>query len=344
MAQTGCRHVHRPPGLHRVAGTRAEWVDAAGDPVSDAATLTRLAHLALPPAWTDVWAAPDGDSRVQATGIDSRGRTQYRYSEAALEASARNKYAHTLAFAQALPVLRQQVVADLEQTGIPPLRVTAGVVRLLDLGMFRVGNAKYTRDNHTHGLTTLERQHVAMSGDTLVFDFVGKEHKDRHVQVTDAAAAAVVRDLLAVRRRKDERLFVTGVRGAEHYVDSASVNAYVHAHGDVAASAKVFRTWGGTVVAACVAAGAELPELPARRDPDLMAIDAAAHLLGNTRAVARRSYVHPAAFDVGRSDAVRGAVGAASRARGSTDVRDLFHDPAVQHAVMVGLEERAEPA
>lgn len=332
-------HLPRPPGFHRVPGERARWTDPAGEPVTDAATLERLRRLALPPAWTHVWASIDPTSRVQATGVDARGRTQYRYSAEAVEAAKRNKYVHMLDFAAALPLLRSRVADDLAADHrATQTRLTAAVVRLLDLGLFRVGNPRYTRDNHTHGLTTLERQHVAVDGHALRFDYVGKEHLNRHVEVADPASATVTRDLLALDRPGEALLFLTADTAPRH-IDSALVNAYIHTHADVAASAKTFRTWGATVVAASVAGGAEFREGTRRRNPDAVPVAAAAHLLGNTPTVARASYVHPDAIAVGRMPPVQDAVQRAAAERGTADVHDIFHDDGIQRAVRDALRD-----
>lgn len=331
--------LHRPAGLHRVAGSRDAWVDDEGEAVTDAETLARLRRLALPPAWTHVWAAPDADSRVQATGVDSRGRTQYRYSDAAVAAASRDKFSHILDFADELPALRVAVEADLCAADLDQQRLTAVVVRLLDRGLFRVGNDRYARDNHTHGLTTLQRHDVAVNGDDLVFEFVGKEHLDLHIEVTDAASASLIDGLLSLVRADDELLFLTDEDPSRH-VHSVMVNAYMHAHARAAASAKSFRTWGATVAAASVAGGAEFTP-PGRRprNADMIPVMAASHLLGNTPTVARQSYVHPSAIEVGRSTHVQDAVHRAAVTHGTAEVRAILHDEGLQRAVREALRD-----
>lgn len=326
----------RPPGYHRLNGSSTYWSDPTGALVSDSSVLERLKALAIPPAWTDVWAASDSHARVQATGIDSRGRTQYRYSAVALAEAAEDKFAHMLAFADALPQLRHQVVVDLQpaRAAVPANRVTAGVVRLLDRGLFRVGNERYTRDNHTHGLTTLSRQDVKVDGAKLTFDFISKEHVHRHVEVTDRSAASLITELLHMPCGHDELLFLATTAESLHRVDSTVVNAYVHAHTAAPASAKIFRTWGATVVAACVAAGAEYQGATGRHNAATAPVIAAAHLLGNSPAVAQHSYVHPDAIRVGRAETVQSAVHRAAVKRNSNDVRNLFHDDDVQRAIL----------
>lgn len=242
------RHVVRPPGLHRLGTGPARWVDADGDAVRDGDVLNRLRALRIPPGWTHVWASADATSPIQATGIDARGRTQYRYSIAALEQSRADKFTHLLEFASSLPRLRRQVDLHLRLAAggehLEGVRVTAAVVRLLDRGLFRVGNERYARDNDTYGLTTLRRSHVAVHGDTAVFDFVGKEHIRHHKVIHDGSVAPVIRDLLAQDGAPTQLLFATSAPPLRRRVDSATVNSYIHTHGAVSASAKTFRTWG----------------------------------------------------------------------------------------------------
>jgi len=343
------RHIIRPPGLHRMTGRPERWVDSEGEPVVDPAVVERLHRLSIPPAWTHVWASLDAESPVQATGVDFRGRTQYRYSAAAVAAAERNKFDHLLQFAASLPALRERVSADLAASTadpasiLQPTRVTAALVRLLDRGLFRVGNERYARDNHTYGLTTLRRDQVSVAGDTATFDFVGKEHVEHHLVVTDAAAVAVVAQLLDQESDPAVPVFATPDPPLWRRVDSVTVNSYIHSHGAVVASAKTFRTWGATVVAASVAAGASFRDATrVRRSADLIAYDAAAHMLGDTPAVARRSYVHPQALSAGRSDRVVAAVRQASKTSDSDDVRDIFHDHGVQAVVLDFLVSNAE--
>jgi DNA topoisomerase-1 len=323
-ARRSAVRLSRATGLHRVDGG---WTDDDGRAVDDAETLERLRTLVLPPAWTDVWASPDPLSRVQATGVDTRGRTQYRYSTVATATAAEDKFAHVLDFAVRLPALRARVAADLAATDAHPVRrVTATVVRLLDRGLFRVGNSRYARDNHTYGLTTLVREQVSVQGGVLTFTFTGKEHRPWRTEIEDPEAAAVVEELL--RGPGASAVFTAG---AHHEITSTVVNAYIHGAVDAGASAKTFRTWGGTAAAAAIVGGATAAFAPQSRRADLAPLDVAAHLLGNTRAVARDSYVHPLALEAGGSPAVRAAIAAATRTTRSSDVRVVLGaDPAVE--------------
>jgi DNA topoisomerase-1 len=336
----------RPPGWSRRpargGGPRFAYLDGAGRPLTDAEALARIAALALPPAWTDVWISPDPGAKVQAVGVDAAGRTQYRYSAAWTALRAREKFAHVPDFARALPLLRTEVARRLgagpdggsdETPALDRERVLAAAVRLLDLGFFRVGSERYARDNHTYGLTTLQRRHVRVDGDVVHFDYTAKEHRHRVVEVTDPAVADVVRRLLA---RDDPGLDLLAWQlpdGRWERVHSAHVNSYVHALTGIDATAKQFRTWAGTVLAAAALGGAEHEERS--RSAVVAAIKATSLLLGNTPAVARASYVHPAvveAFEQGRT--AEAAVRAARERSGERRLSLLWRDPEVQDATL----------
>ncbi len=310
--------------------------------MDDPAVLERLRRLAIPPAWLDVWASADANASVQATGIDQRGRTQYRYSPAALHLASDDKFARMTLFAAAMPALRLQVARDIARYRQDPLDarvVTATIVRLLERGLLRVGNDRYARDNHTYGLTTLRRNHVETRGSTITFHFVGKEHLAHTVTVHDQVTARVVGALVRAAGNDAQPIFaVTGESGT-HHVTSAAVNAYLHAHTQAPASAKVFRTWGATVAAVAVLAGAEPPADVSAKSRERLAVGAAATLLGDTPSVTRSSYIHPAWISAGRSDLVAVAVAESSDRVGTRAVTSLFTDPGVQAAVLSGITD-----
>ena len=245
-------------------------------------------------------------------------------------------------FAAAMPALRLQVERDIARYRKDPLDarvVTAAMVRLLERGLLRVGNDRYARDNHTYGLTTLRRNHVDTRGPTMTFHFVGKEHLSHTVTVHDQMTAKVVDALVHAAGDDAQPIFaVTGEHGT-HHVTSATVNSYLHAHTQAPASAKVFRTWGATVAAVAVLAGAEPPADISARSRERLAVGAAATLLGDTTTVTRSSYIHPAWIDVGRSDLVAAAVAKSSERVGTRAVASLFTDPEVQAAVLSGLSD-----
>jgi DNA topoisomerase I len=322
----------RPPGLRREAG---RWLDEHGEPVAGP-VLDRLRRLAVPPAWTHVWAAADPDAPLQAVGVDARGRTQYRYHPDAVAARAQDKFEHVARFAEVLPRLRAAAQAGLDGTGLRRDRVLAACLRLLDRGFFRVGNQQYARDNHTYGLTTLQRAQVRVRGAELGFDYVAKEHLHRIVQVNDPPAAAVVRALL--RRPEDSPALLAWTAGAGRWVHvtSAHVNGLIHSVAGIDASAKSFRTWAGTVLAAAALAGADVCGLarPGTRSPAGAAVQATAALLGNTPSVARAAYIHPAVFAAaahGRT--VRPELQAAAGRAGSDRLAEVWTDPDLQAAV-----------
>jgi DNA topoisomerase-1 len=308
--------------------------------VDEPGVLERLSRLAIPPAWVDVWASADANASVQATGVDQRGRTQYRYSPAALDLARDDKFARMTLFAAAIPALRLQVARDIARYRRDPLGarvVTAAIVRLLERGLLRVGNDRYARDNHTYGLTTLRRNHVDMRGSTMTFHFIGKEHLPHSVTVHDQVTAKIVGALVSAAGNDAQPIFAVTSEHGTHHVTSAAVNAYLHAHTQAPASAKVFRTWGATVAAVAVLAGAEPPADVSARSRERLAVGAAATLLGDSASVTRSSYIHPAWIDVGRSELVAAAVAASSARVRTGAVATLFTDPGVQAAVLAGI-------
>jgi DNA topoisomerase I len=184
------------PGITRLRdGARFRYADPSGAPVTDGGTLQRIAGLAIPPAWTDVWISPDPLGHIQATGVDSRGRTQYRYHPLWREQRDALKFDHMLRFAGALPELRSATVHDLRRRGLDRDRVASGAVRLIDLGLFRIGGEKYAELDHHYGATTLEKRHVSVTRHGIRFDYIAKEGKRREITVTDPAVLPTVRAL-----------------------------------------------------------------------------------------------------------------------------------------------------
>lgn len=284
----------RDPGITR-RRHRGRWryLAADGTPVADAAEIARLDALAVPPAYTDVWFCPDADGHLQAVGMDARGRLQYRYHPNFRAAQEAAKYDRCAAFGRALPAVRRRVEADLARPGLPRDKIVAAVVRLLDEGRLRVGNDAYARANRSYGATTLRSGHARVEGGRVRLRYRGKHGKLHEVALADRALARIV------RRCQDlpgQHLFqFEGDDGAPHRIGSADVNAYLRdAMGDDF-SAKHFRTWGASVIAyeTIRAAGGALT-LAALLEP----VSAA---LGNTPAIARKSYVHPALIEAVRS-------------------------------------------
>ena len=276
-----------------------------GNPLRDAETLQRVAHLAIPPAWTDVWICPYDNGHIQATGRDARRRKQYRYHERWREVRDQTKYERSIAFGRALPRIRARVAADLRRRDLSRERILATVVRLLDVTLIRVGNDEYARDNRSYGLTTLRDRHVDVEGATLHFVFRGKSGKQHSVEVQDRRVARVMKQLQDL---PGQVLFQwLGDDGSLHGVQSSDVNDYIRDASGDDFTAKDFRTWAGTVLAAWELRATEPPasRTEARRQV-VAAVTEVAQRLGNTPAVCRRCYIHPAVIEAhGRGELTR---------------------------------------
>jgi DNA topoisomerase-1 len=294
----GLRYVQdgRPGIRRRRAGPSFRYVDADGSPISDEAKLRRIRSLAIPPAWQDVWICPREDGHLQATGRDARGRKQYRYHPRWREVRDETKYGRMIAFARALPAIRRRVGRDLARPGLPREKVLAAVVRLLETTYIRVGNEEYARDNDSFGLTTLRERQVRVRGDTLQFRFRGKSGIAHDISLTDARLARVVR---RVQDLPGETLFhYVDDDGAVHAVESADVNEYLKSIAGEAFTSKDFRTWAGTLICARALRALEAPRSAAESRRRIgVAVEAAARKLGNTKAVCRKCYVHPAVVE-----------------------------------------------
>ena len=284
----------RGPGITRIkTGEGFRYRDPSGTDVSDAATLQRIGALAIPPAWTSVWISPDPLGHIQATGVDSRGRTQYRYHPLWREQRDAQKFAHMLRFASALPALRTTTLRDLKRRHLDRDRVVAGAVRLIDLGLFRIGGEKYAELDHHYGATTLEKRHVRVTRDGLMFDYIGKEGKHRALAITDEAVRPTVR-ALARNGNGLDALFCWDDGGAWHRLRSHDVSSYIAARAGGHFTAKEFRTWNATVLMALVLANAG-PSPTARTRSKVIAagVREVADWLGDTPTVTRTSYVDP---------------------------------------------------
>lgn len=267
-----------------------------GRPVRDRRTLDRIRALALPPAWTEVWISPDPLGHIQATGRDAKGRKQYRYHRRWREVRDETKYHRMIAFAEALPRIRAAVDRDLQRPGLARERVLAAVVDLLDETYIRVGNQAYARENKSFGLTTLRNRHVTISGATLTFKFRGKSGKVHEIAVRDGRLARIMRRL---RDLPGQELFqYVDEAGNRRSVGSAEVNAYLREAAGEDFSAKDFRTWAGTVTATHALEELGPAESATQAKHNVVeAIKAAANLLGNTPAICRSCYVHPAILE-----------------------------------------------
>jgi DNA topoisomerase IB len=287
------------PGIRRRrAGRGFTYVDTSGRRVTDPEVLDRIRALAIPPAWTDVWICADPRGHIQATGVDARGRKQYRYHDAWRQRRDREKFDHMLEFAQALPDLRRKVAEDLAAEGLTRERVLACATRLLDLGFFRIGTEGYAEENQTYGLATIHRRHVKLLGDaTVQFDYASKSGKRRIQSVVDPEVYTVIEVL---KRRRGGKPELLAYRDGRRWVDvrSTDINAYVKEATGGEFSAKDFRTWNATVLAAmALAVSTEAVSATARKRAVTRAVKEVAHYLGNTPAVARSSYVDPRVVD-----------------------------------------------
>ena len=277
----------------RRVGTGWAYYLPNGKRITSGEIRKRLNSLAIPPAWTDVWICPDPAGHIQATARDARGRKQYRYHPAYRESRDRSKFRHMLEFSEVLPRLRERIERDLRAPDHTRRQLLATVVWLLDKTLIRVGNDEYARENKSYGLTTLRRRHVTVNGTVLRFSFRGKSGVEHSISISDPRLARII------QRCQDlpgQELFqFLDAAGKRQSVSSDDVNAYLRELTGRDITAKDFRTWGGTMLAAV-----ELRTMgPAasRREADrniLRAVDAVAERLGNTRAVCRKYYVHPA--------------------------------------------------
>jgi DNA topoisomerase I len=281
----------------RRSGRGFSFEDAAGRKIEDEETLARIRALAIPPAWEEVWICADPMGHIQATGLDVAGRKQYRYHDRWELRRASRKYEEMRDFAAELPRLRRAVTRDIELEGMPRERALACAVRLLDLGFFRIGGEEYAEANESYGVATIRREHVSVHDGEMVFDFPAKSGQRRVQSVRDPGAIAAVEAMRRRRSGPDDLLAFKAGRGW-HDVRSADVNAYIQEQIGERFSAKDFRTWHGTVLAAVALAGEPRPksEAAAKRTIAAAVADVAA-ALGNTPAVCRRSYVDPRVFD-----------------------------------------------
>jgi DNA topoisomerase-1 len=286
----GLRYVSdATPGIARQrTGTGFRYCNPNGAPIRDKSVVARIKALAIPPAWEQVWICPRGDGHLQATGRDARGRKQYRYHPRWREVRDDNKYGRMLAFAKALPRIRRRVGQDLALSGLPRDKVLATVVRVLETTRMRVGNQEYARDNDSFGITTLRVRQVQVRGSTMQFRFRGKSGVWHEFALSDRKLAAIVRRM---RDLPGYELFqyVDG-DNETRAVDAADVNAYLQRIAGEDFTSKDFRTWAGTVLAA------EALHKSGRNGLS-QAIEHVAKQLGNTKAVCRKCYIHPAVID-----------------------------------------------
>ncbi|MBV9739205.1 MAG: DNA topoisomerase IB [Hyphomicrobiales bacterium] len=285
------------PGITRKRkGSAFAYYAPNGRLIRDTALLRRIRSLAVPPAYEDVWICPDPNGHIQATGRDERGRKQYRYHPNWRALRDETKYEHVVEFGKLLPRIRQRVAADMRRPGLPRRKVLATVVSLLEKTLIRIGNADYAKENKSYGLTTLRNRHVAVNGTELRFEFRGKSGKLWHLAVKDRRVARVVR---ACQDLPGQDLFqYLEADGSRQAVTSSDVNAYLREITGREITAKDFRTWAGTVLAAmALSEFANFDSAAAAKRNLKAAIERVAKRLGNTVTICRKCYVHPAILD-----------------------------------------------
>jgi DNA topoisomerase I len=287
------------PGIRRRRrGKGFEYLGEDGERIDSSSVRERIAELAIPPAWEDVWICPYPNGHIQATGTDAAGRRQYRYHDDWRERRDREKFEEMEEFARALPRLRRRVERDLSRQGMPRDKILAVATRLLDRGFFRIGSEDYAEENDTYGLATMKRRHVTVEGDEITFDYEAKSGQRLVQAFGDPEIARIVESL---RRRRGGGEELLACKEGRRWVDvtSADINAYVKNATGGDYSAKDFRTWSGTVLAAVALAvsGMAAGTKSGRKRAKARAVKEVAEYLGNTPAVCRASYIDPRLFD-----------------------------------------------
>jgi DNA topoisomerase-1 len=290
----GLRYVSdaRPGIRRRKAGKGFTYIRPDGTNLTDPRTASRIRSLAVPPAWTDVWICPFADGHIQATGRDAKGRKQYRYHPLFREMRESTKYDHMLAFANALPTIRARVREHMALRGLPRQKILATVVHLLETTLIRVGNDDSARQNSSYGLTTLKNRHVAVEGSEVRFRFTGKSGKQWSLKVRDRRIAKIIKACQELPGQ--ELLQYVDEDGKLQDVTSSDVNAYLKKITGDDITAKDFRTWAGTVLAALALKESQRFDSAAQAKRNLRAaIERVASRLGNTPTICRKCYVHP---------------------------------------------------
>jgi DNA topoisomerase-1 len=309
------------PGIRRVSrGKSATFIGLDGHPMRDPHDLARIRALVIPPAWSEVWICANAKGHLQATGRDARGRKQYRYHAKWRDVRDETKYGRMIAFGKALPQIRRATEADLRKAGLPREKVLAAVVRLLEKTFIRVGNDEYARTNRSFGLTTMRDGHVKITGSKVRFVFRGKSGVDHELELDDRRLARIVKQC---RDLPGQELFqYRDEAGDVVDIGSGDVNEYLKEISGHDFTSKDFRTWAGTVLAATLLRDFEAVDSEARRKKNIVAaIEQVAKRLGNTRAVCRKCYVHPAVFEAYLDGSMTKTIGQranrASRAMGT---------------------------
>jgi len=321
------------PGIRRVRrGTGFLYIGADGKVIRDTEQLRRFKSLVIPPAWSDVWICPSANGHLQATGRDAKGRKQHRYHPRWREVRDETKYGRMLAFAKALPAMRKRVEHDLALPGLPREKILATVVRLLETSLIRVGNEEYARQNHSFGLATLRNRHVNVSGSTIRFEFRGKSGVEHTLDINDKRLAKII------KRCQDlpgyELFQYIDDQGERRAIDAMDVNDYVKQLAGEEFSTKDFRTWHGTVLAARALQEFRNVDAQAQSKKSIVqAIESVAKKLGNTKAVCRKCYIHPAVIDAYTD----GSLLRVLDQRVKKEIKDSLHGLEPEEAAVLGL-------
>jgi DNA topoisomerase-1 len=342
----GLRYVDdRRPGITRIRhGQGVGYRGPDGRPIRDGETLTRIRSLAVPPAWRNVWICPDATGHLQATGRDARGRKQYRYHPRWREVRDGNKYERMIAFGRALPLIRKRVQKDLSRPGLPREKILATVVRLLEVTLIRVGNEEYAKQNESFGLATMRNRHVRVNGSALRFQFRGKSGVLHAVDLEDRRLACIV------RRSRDlpgyELFQYVDADGDRRTIVAADVNAYLKSIAGDEFTAKDFRTWAGTVLAArALREVAAFGSKTQAKCNVLRAVEAVAKRLGNTTAVCRKCYIHPEVVNAYLDGTLAASLNRKAGLELRSNMRDLSPEEAAVLALLYrGLEQDARRA
>jgi DNA topoisomerase-1 len=332
------------PGIRREPDKEGfRYFGAKGEPVEDETTLKRIKALAIPPAWTEVWICPQANGHLQATGRDARGRKQYRYHARWREVRDEVKYERMIKFGKALPQIRKEVDRALRLPGLPREKVLATIVYLLEATMMRIGNDEYARENKSYGLTTLRNRHVKIDGSEVEFRFRGKSGVYHDVKVNDRRLARIIQ---RTRDLPGQDLFqYLDEDGERHTVGSSDVNDYLRAITGEDYTAKDFRTWSGTVLAAMALREFEKFDSETQAKKNVVrAIETVAQKLGNTPSVCRKCYVHPAVLDSYMDGTMVEGLLARAEEGLAEDLQDLEPEEAAVLAMLTQRLAREVPA
>jgi DNA topoisomerase-1 len=333
----GLRYVHDDqPGITRQQrGKQFRYLDSDGKAVTDGDTLARIKALVIPPAWTDVWICKHPLGHLQCTGRDARGRKQYRYHARWRSHRDEAKYERMLSFGKALPAIRKAVDEALRKPGLPREKVLATIVHLLEATLMRIGNEEYARENKSFGLTTLRDRHVRLDGGKVQFKFRGKSGVHHAVEVHDRRLARII---ARIRDLPGQELFqYEDDDGNPHAIDSSDVNDYLQSITGADYTAKDFRTWAGTVLAAVALLEYEKYDSEAQAKKNIVqAIESVAKKLGNTPTICRKCYVHPAVIE----SYLDGTMLDTLRRRARQELKEDLHALRPEEAALLALLQR----